>query len=157
MSFIGCGDLAEAKGVVAALEQVAEGGDRSTSGWQMTARVGLPVCRSLVSFATGDYAGTLEDLLPIRGWLHEFGGSHAQRDVVERTLLEAAIRAGRVDLARALVSERISVRETSTYAWSKRAELASRTGDRELLLSASVRADVLAAGARTAAGALSKR
>jgi len=154
MSFIGCGDLAEAKGVVAALEQVAEGGDRSTSGWQMTARVGLPVCRSLVSFATGDYAGTLEDLLPIRGWLHEFGGSHAQRDVVERTLLESAIRARRADLARALVSERISVRQASTYAWSKRAELASLVGDRELVLSASVRADVLAAGVRAAAGGL---
>ena len=53
--------------------------------------------------------------------MHEFGGSHAQRDAVERTLLEAAIRAGRTDLASALVSERLAVRECNTYAWSKRA------------------------------------
>jgi hypothetical protein len=152
MAYVGAGDLAEARRIVAALVAFAERGDRSTSGWQMTARVGLPVCRSLVRFASGDYAGTLEDLLPIRGWVHEFGGSHAQRDVVERTLLEASIRAGRADLARALLSERISLRESSTYAWSKRAELLARTGDRDGLLRASVRADGLASGVRAAAG-----
>ena len=38
----------------------------------------------------------LAELLPIRTRVHEFGGSHAQRDAVERTLLEAAIRAGRL-------------------------------------------------------------
>jgi hypothetical protein len=147
MAYVGAGDPAEARRVVAALADLAERGDRSTSSWQMTTRVGLPVCRGLLAFAAGDYQGTVDDLLAVRGRLHEFGGSHAQRDVVERTLLEAAIRAGEADLARALVSERISVREASTYAWSKRARLAARTGDREGEVRASVRADALAARA----------
>jgi hypothetical protein len=89
----------------------------------MTSAVGLPVCRSLLHFATGSYEQVLEALLPIRTRIHEFGGSHAQRDAVERTLLEAAIRAGRADLANALVSERLALRDCSTYAWSKRAML----------------------------------
>jgi hypothetical protein len=100
-----------------------------TTGRAMTASVGLPVCRSLAQFGAGQYAHAVAELLPIRTRIHEFGGSHAQRDAVERTLLEAAIRAGQTDLAGALVSERLSVRECSTYAWSKRALLLAVTGD----------------------------
>jgi hypothetical protein len=153
MSYAGAGDLGAARGVVEALERLVAGGQRTTAGWQMTARVGLPVCRALVRFASSDYAGTVDELLRVRGRLHEFGGSHAQRDVLERTLLEAAIRGGHLDVARALLSERISVRDSSTYAWSKRAELLARLGDREGLLQASVRADLLAARVRAARAA----
>jgi tetratricopeptide (TPR) repeat protein len=123
MAFIGTGELDRAREVVAALERVVREGGRAGTGWSMTSAVGLPVCRSLLHFATGSYEQVLEALLPIRTRIHEFGGSHAQRDAVERTLLEAAIRAGRADLANALVSERLALRDCSTYAWSKRAML----------------------------------
>ena len=56
--------------------------------------------RSLAYFGAGQYEQVLGELLPIRTRIHEFGGSHAQRDAVERTLLEAAIHAGRMDLPR---------------------------------------------------------
>ena len=69
------------------------GGRPATTGWAMTSTVGLPVCRSLAYFGAGQYEQALAELLPIRTRIHEFGGSHAQRDAVERTLLEAAIRA----------------------------------------------------------------
>ncbi len=91
--------------------------------------------------------------MPIRTRLSEFGGSHAQRDAVERTLLEAALRAGRLDLAAALVSERLSVRECNTYAWSKRAALMSATGDQRGAASAMARARELAAEIRAAVSA----
>jgi hypothetical protein len=123
MAYVGVGDLARAAEVVTALERVVAEGDRATTGWQMTSAVGLPVCRSLLHFGRGRYPQVLDELLPIRTRVHEFGGSHAQRDAVERTLLEAAIRAGQTDLALVLVSERLSVREGNTYAWSKRARL----------------------------------
>jgi len=130
MAFIGNGEPDRAREVVTALERVA-GATASpvTTGAVMTATVGLPVCRSLALFGAGQYERVIGELLPIRGRIHEFGGSHAQRDAVERTLLEAAIRAGDLDLARALVSERLSVRERSTYAWSKRAFLLAAAGD----------------------------
>jgi hypothetical protein len=83
--------------------------------------------------------------------VHEFGGSHAQRDAVERTLLEAAIRAGRTDLALALVSERLAMRECNTYAWSKRASLLAVMSDHPGAASAVARAADLADQIRAAA------
>jgi hypothetical protein len=116
----------------------------------MTAQVGLPVCRALVHFGRGEYGSVLGELLPIRTQLHTFGGSHAQRDAVERTLLEAAIQAGREDLAAALVSERLSVREGNTYAWSKRAWLRRAAGDEPGASAAQARASELAGEIRRA-------
>ena len=61
--------------------------------------------------------------------LQRAGGSHAQRDALQRTLLESAIRSGDLSLARALVSERLSVRETSVYGLRRWAEVLRRDGD----------------------------
>jgi hypothetical protein len=130
MAYVGSEDLNRARELVSDLERFVDVGDKATTGWAMTATVGLPVCRSIVSFATGEYPQVVDELLPIRDRLHEFGGSHAQRDAVERTLLEASIRARRSDVALALVSERLGVREASSYTWSKRAQILAETADR---------------------------
>ena len=151
MAFIGAGEPGRAQEVVTALERVVREGNPAATGWAMTSIVGLPVCRSLVHFGTGQYEQVLDDLMPIRTRIHEFGGSHAQRDAVERTLLEAAIRARREDLANALVSERLAVRECSTYAWSKRAVLLATAGDQAAAASAAARASELAAQISAAA------
>ncbi|HEY1625663.1 MAG TPA: tetratricopeptide repeat protein [Streptosporangiaceae bacterium] len=151
MAFIGTGELNRAREVVAALERVVRERDQSDTGSVMTSVAGLPVCRSLVHFASGEYEQVLSLLLPIRTRIHEFGGSHAQRDAVERTLLEAAIRAGRTDLANALVSERLAVRECSTYAWSKRAVLLAAAGNTAGAASAAARERELAGQIRSAA------
>jgi len=143
MAFIGSGDLERARDLVADLEAVVEKGDRATTGWIMTSRVGLPVCRGLLAFADGAYEQALDTLWPLRPRLHEFGGSHAQRDAVERTLLEAAIRAPRVDIVQALLSERFGIREASTYAWSKYAEVLAGAGDRSGASVATTRVDML--------------
>jgi hypothetical protein len=153
MAFIGNGELGRAGEVVAALERVVGAGEAGSTGAAMTSTVGLPVCRSLAHFGAGRYEQVLAELLPIRTRVHEFGGSHAQRDAVERTLLEAAIRAGRLDLAGALVSERLAVRECSTYAWSKRAFLLAATGDTAGAASAAARELELASEIRVAAAA----
>jgi hypothetical protein len=69
---------------------------------------------------------------------------------VERTLLEAAVRAGRDDLATALVSERLANRECSTYAWTKRSLLLAARGDQTGAAAASRRADELVTDIRAA-------
>ncbi len=46
-------------------------------------------------------------LRPIRNIAHRFGGSHAQRDVLDLTLIEAALRSGQKALAAALAAERV--------------------------------------------------
>ncbi len=128
MAFVGAGDMNRAHELVEALEEVAQSAV-TTTGSMMTARVGLPVCRGLVAYGEGDNDRVLDELLRVREHLHEFGGSHAQRDVVQRTLLEAAIRGGRANLARALIDERLGVRDASTYAWTRRARLLADRGD----------------------------
>ena len=49
----------------------------------------------MLAFADGDYARTIELGLPVRDRAHTFGGSHAQRDVITLTLIEAALRSNR--------------------------------------------------------------
>ncbi len=153
MAFIGAGDLEAARHLVADLEAVVERSDHETTSWIMTSRVGLPVCRGLVAFGEGDYEQVLDELWRVRARLHEFGGSHAQRDAIERTLLEAAIRAPRLDVARALVNERLGVRELSTYTWSKYAEVLTGMGDKSGASVATERTRVLADGILAAAKA----
>ena len=52
-------------------------------------------------------------LRPIRAISSRFGGSHAQRDVIDLTLLEAAARGGQDALASALAFERLCLRPRS--------------------------------------------
>jgi hypothetical protein len=47
-------------------------------------------------------------LRSVRSVSHRFGGSHAQRDLIDLTLLDAARRSGWVALATALQDERTS-------------------------------------------------
>ena len=61
--------------------------------------VGIPVVEGLAAFHRGAYAEAVELLLPVRFDLWQIGGSHAQRDVVDWTLTEAAVRAGQRDVA----------------------------------------------------------
>jgi len=55
----------------------------------------------------------VEHLLPARFDLWKMGGSHAQRDVIDWTLAEAAVRAGQRDIALSLAHERLATRPES--------------------------------------------
>jgi hypothetical protein len=153
MAYVGAGQPERAGEVLRALETVA--GEPSAreipnTGQEMTVTVGLPVCRAILDFGAGRYESVIDGLLPVRTRVHEFGGSHAQRDAVERTLLESAVRARRDDLAAALVSERLANRECSTYAWTKRSLLLAARGDQTGAAAASRRADELVTDIRAA-------
>jgi hypothetical protein len=75
--------------------------------WQ---QVAVPAARALVLHAIGrhdDAADLLGAVLPV---LHRIGGSHAQRDLFEQIHLDALIRAGRFEPARAIVDRRLKAR-----------------------------------------------
>lgn len=144
MAFVGAGDLARAEALVADRERYLAEPRSSVSNYVMTARIGLPVCRAIVAFGKGDYREAVDQLMPIRHNLNEFGGSHAQRDAVLRTLLEAALRS-RPDLAESLLSERIAVRPGSPYNWLKRGALEHARGNEEAAADAERRARELVA------------
>jgi hypothetical protein len=145
MAFAGAGRLAEARAVVERLARsvVGEGTGgrgRASSNAAMTREVGLPASRAVVAFAEDRHADVVAELLPIRGRLHRFGGSHAQRDAWQRTLVESTIRCNRLDLASALVNERLGVRETSVWTLGRRAAVLRQRGDRSGAESAEVEA-----------------
>ena len=75
--------------------------------------VGLPLVEGLTAFHKGAYDRAVDLLLGIRHDLWQIGGSIAQRDVVEWTLTEAAVRGGLRDIAAALAHERLASRPRS--------------------------------------------
>lgn len=116
MALVGDGRLDDAHALVERLERYATADhDGSVSNVAMTRDVGLPVCAAIVAFGEKRYDEVVDRLYPIRRILQRFGGSHAQRDAVARTLLEAAIRINDRGLATALVSERLAVNERSPF------------------------------------------
>jgi hypothetical protein len=72
----------------------------------LTRDVGLPVAEAIVAFGRGDYADASTLLRDVRNGAARFGGSHAQRDLLDLTLIAAARRAGHAALERALLAER---------------------------------------------------
>jgi tetratricopeptide (TPR) repeat protein len=130
MALAGAGRLPDARAVIDRLERyVTEARPGPSSNVAMTAEIGLPGSRAVLAFVEGRDDDVLADLLPIRRTLQRFGGSHAQRDALQRTMLTSALRSGRLELASALLSERLGTRESSVYAWGRQADLARRQGD----------------------------
>jgi hypothetical protein len=93
----------------------------------MAREVGLPLMRGLIAFAHGDADGAAELIYPARALAARFGGSHAQRDLIDQTLLAAAAQGGRRDIGRALVNERSMAKPVTplTRHWIERLDLPS--------------------------------
>jgi tetratricopeptide (TPR) repeat protein len=79
---------------------------------RVTAEVGRRLVDGALAFGGGDYPGAIEAILPVRYEAIRIGGSHAQRDIVNLTLIAAAERSGQWRLARALLAERAAFRPT---------------------------------------------
>ncbi len=110
MAFVAEGRDEAADDLLAAQQQAMTG---STGNARMTWEVGYPLCSALHAFGRGDYATCISLLRPIRSRLNRFGGSHAQRDVFDLTLLEAAKRDGHYGLLRELANERVELKPSS--------------------------------------------
>jgi tetratricopeptide (TPR) repeat protein len=93
-----------------AMRQTAASGVEAASLYRT---VGVPVVEGLTAYHRGAYAEAVDWLLPVRVDLWQIGGSHAQRDVVDWTLTEAAVRAGQRDVALSLAHERLATRPRS--------------------------------------------
>jgi hypothetical protein len=113
MAFLGAGRREDAREVVAALRGAAEG--QGTNA-MMSREVGLPLAMGLIAFAEGRYEIAARLLGPLPPIAQRFGGSHAQRDVIALTRLEAALRAGERDTAAWLASARLAAKPESVLA-----------------------------------------
>jgi hypothetical protein len=94
------------------LELQASGATPGESGaWAR--EIGLPLVEGFRAFRDGDYARTVDCLLGLRHEVNRLGGSHAQRDVIDWTVAEAAARGGLRGLAQALANERLALKPHS--------------------------------------------
>jgi tetratricopeptide (TPR) repeat protein len=66
----------------------------------------LDLLDGFAAFSAGDYEAAVDYLTAARPRSNLIGGSHAQRDAIDMTLLAAAARLGDEELVRALLSER---------------------------------------------------
>ncbi len=64
------------------------------------------LARGFVAFECGDFSGAIEALSPLAGQDERIGGSRAQHDLIEFTLLRAYIEADRLEEARRLLGMR---------------------------------------------------
>ena len=142
LALIGCGDIARAQALLAAASaragidghdsahQFAESGadpraEPRTDNHAMAREVGLPLMRALLAHASGDPATAVRLLYPLRRVAHHFGGSHAQRDLIDQTLLAASCAAPQRDakaLGHALLNERRLAKASTplTAHWAAR-------------------------------------
>ena len=126
LALIGSGDLARAQ---AWARQVATRAERSGGSNRAIARdVGGPLMRGMLAFAQARYDAAIEALYPVRALASRLGGSHAQRDLIDQTLLAAAVRAVDKSVGRALLNERrLTKPETPLTAhWAGRLGLRRR-------------------------------
>ncbi|HSJ95716.1 MAG TPA: tetratricopeptide repeat protein [Myxococcota bacterium] len=91
--------------------------DKGANG-EMTRLVGIDACEAAVAFCEGVYTRAVERLLAVRDIAVRFGGSHAQRDLLTLTLIEAARRAGQPGLAAHFARERLVHKPASR--WGRR-------------------------------------
>jgi hypothetical protein len=110
LALLTAGELARAEGHVArCAERALTPEDARRANHLMAREVGLPLMRGLLAFARDEFEAACELMHPARALAQRFGGSHAQRDLIDQTLLAAAARArgnGARALGRALINER---------------------------------------------------
>ncbi len=115
MAFVGAGRQAQAKQRVAEIERYLREGDTGHANHRMVAGAGLAAARALAAWGCGDDGAAVAALAPVRHHLSVFGGSHAQRDAYQRTLLCAATRGGHDTLAQQLLDERLVAKPGSHW------------------------------------------
>ncbi len=127
MAYVATGRSEAAAKLLTAVERQTSG--NGTNAW-MTREVGLPIVRAIEAFGRESYADAVDLLMPVRYRAFIFGGSNAQRDIVHRTLLEAAMRDRQFALAYALASERTALKPHCSFSRKLRERARQTASDR---------------------------
>ena len=128
MALLGSGETKRAAALLDAVRQrAAESAAAPPDNRAMALDVGLPLMQGLIDFSNGRMQACIERLWPLRATAHHFGGSHAQRDLIDQTLLAASAHDGDRAIGRALLNERHCAKPDTplTRHWAQR--LGART------------------------------
>jgi tetratricopeptide (TPR) repeat protein len=119
LAYAGAGDDEAMAGLVAGLRELA------AQGHAVAKDVVLPLVLGVEAFARGAYEEAIARIEPLMPDLVRIGGSNAQREVFEDTLLQAYLRAGRFEAAEALLRRRVGRRHSARdFFWLGRARAA---------------------------------
>ncbi len=134
LAMLGCGEVARAEAWVArCAERALDASESGRSNHPMAREVGLPLMRGLLALTRGEGDVAAETLYGVRTIAQRFGGSHAQRDLIDQTLLAAAAQGSgaiKGSLGRSLLNERRLAKPVTplTRHWLERLGLASSAG-----------------------------
>jgi hypothetical protein len=116
LALVAAGQLAEGDAWLArCAAQAMASEDARRSNHVMAREVGLPLMRAVLALQRGQADTAAELIYPVRAQAQRFGGSHAQRDLIDLTLLAAAAQGQRKDLGRALVNERVAAKPVTPF------------------------------------------
>jgi len=121
LALLGSGDAARAQALLQRCRAQLDAGPVDNRA--MAREVGLPLMAGLVAYRSGNMAEVAAQLYPLRTVAHHFGGSHAQRDLIDQTLLAAASApGGDRALGRLLLNERRLAKPNTplTQHWARR-------------------------------------
>ncbi|MBQ10206.1 MAG: hypothetical protein CMJ45_01495 [Planctomyces sp.] len=101
-------------------------GEAANAGNPLAAEVTLPLVQGIGAFAEGNYSESAAKMEPLAHQFARIGGSHAQREVFEDTLLEAYLRSDQVEKAEVMLRERLGRRPSyrDTF-WMGRAQVSA--------------------------------
>ncbi len=110
MAYLGAGRSKDVARIARSYHERTATGSEAAAWGRATA---LPLIEGFAAFWHGDHRTAVELLHPARFIANSFGGSHAQRDIIDWTLTEAALRGGLRDVADALAAERLALKPHS--------------------------------------------
>jgi len=116
LAYAACGDETALAKLVDGLRAL------DAKGHPIAGTVALPMVQGIAAFVAGDHAGALAHLEPVEGEFHRVGGSHAQWELFEETMVVCYLALERYDDALRLVRRRLQRRASPRdLGWLERA------------------------------------
>ena len=116
LAYASAGDRAALSALIAGLEAL------HAKGHPIAGTVALPLVRGVAAYVDRDFAGALALMESVDGEIHRVGGSHAQWELFEETIVVCQLRLGRLDAAQRLIRRRLGFRRSPRdLAWLEHA------------------------------------
>jgi len=116
LAYSACGDAAAFGRLVDGLRALDD------AGHPIAGAVALPMVQGIAAFVAGDHAAALAHLEPVEAEFHRVGGSHAQWELFEETMIVCYLALERYDDAGRLLRRRLSRRPSPRdLRWLERA------------------------------------
>jgi tetratricopeptide (TPR) repeat protein len=116
LAYAACGDDAALTKLMDGLRAL------DAKGHPIAGRVALPMVQGIAAFVAGDHAAALAHLEPVEREFHRVGGSHAQWELFEETMVVSYLELARYDAALRLVQRRLERRASPRdLGWLERA------------------------------------